>query len=206
MMLVVDCMVEYGNRRRQPPAPDHNARTRVMASRYSTLPSVDAIRSAFDYAPETGVLTWRFHPAWPPHLNARWVGCEAGAIFRSPKGRLYRRIGWAGRAYMAHRLAWVHFHGTQPAAQIDHRNNDGLDNRIDNLREATHGENRMNARTSRNNRLGIKGVTPFRNGFRAAIRAYGKRIWLGDFPTAEEAASAYATAARRYHGTFARTE
>jgi hypothetical protein len=57
-----------------------------------------------------------------------------------------------------------------------------------------------------NNRLGLKGVCfeQDRNRYKAYIEMNGKTINLGRFATAEDAQAAYADAARKYFGKFAR--
>lgn len=90
---------------------------------------------------------------------------------------------------------------------VDHINGDGLDNRRENLRIASHSQNQWNRRNARNNKTGYKGVSiDKRSGkFRAGISVGGKHIHLGLFSTAEEAAQAYAEASRKYHGEYGRT-
>jgi hypothetical protein len=89
--------------------------------------------------------------------------------------------------------------------KVDHRNGDGLDNRRRNLRRTTEAQNQMNRRKPKNNTSGFKGVgfIKARKRWRATIRYSTVRI-VGHFPTAHEAALAYDTAARQYHGKFAR--
>jgi hypothetical protein len=86
---------------------------------------------------------------------------------------------------------------------VDHINGNGLDNRRANLRVCTQAENLRNRHTT-SNRSGFKGVTAVMGGFKAEIRTQVKRIYLGYFKTAEEAAHAYNEAAQTYHGEFAR--
>lgn len=90
---------------------------------------------------------------------------------------------------------------------VDHINMDPLDNRRENIRIATRSQNQMNRRVSSNSTTGYKGVSvDSRSGkFRAAISINRKPIHLGLFPTAEEAAEAYAEASRKYHGEYGRT-
>ena len=49
-------------------------------------------------------------------------------------------------------------------------------------------------------KTGFRGVSKNGKGFRAEIYAAGKRINLGTFPTALEAAQAWDKAAREYYG------
>lgn len=89
--------------------------------------------------------------------------------------------------------------------EVDHRNRDCLDNRRANLRHATREQNACNMPAKRNNRTGFKGIwfdAP-RGKYRAEVQSEGRRIRLGQFATAEEAARAYDAAALRFHGEFA---
>lgn len=88
--------------------------------------------------------------------------------------------------------------------KVDHESGCGLDNRRDNIRVATSAENNRNAKRSITNSTGFKGVQKYFRRFRAFITVDGKRIWLGSFPTAEEAHEAYKAAAVKYFGKFAR--
>lgn len=87
---------------------------------------------------------------------------------------------------------------------VDHINGNGLDNRRDNLRLATKGQNNYNTRLRRDNATGYKGVK--RNCLRwvARIRIDRRLIHLGSFSTKEDAARAYDSAARRHFGEFAK--
>jgi hypothetical protein len=97
-------------------------------------------------------------------------------------------------------------YGRWPENQLDHINMERSDNRIENLREATHGENMWNSRAQRNNSHGSKGGAwdAQKKRWFARIMIRGKRIRLGRFRTREEAAEAYALAAEKMAGEFAR--
>lgn len=92
-----------------------------------------------------------------------------------------------------------------PNDEVDHRNNNGLDNRRENLRIATIAENRCNKQTYRNNKSGFKGVfkEPECNRWRATIGIHGEIRYLGLFPTAIEAAIRYDQEAIKEFGAFA---
>lgn len=88
---------------------------------------------------------------------------------------------------------------------VDHRSCDGLDNRKENLRYCTKAQNNRNARLSRANSSGYKGVTKIGeyNRWVARIRVDTRLIVLGYFDDPAQAHAAYVDAARKYHGEFA---
>lgn len=153
------------------------------------------LKSLLHYDSETGIFTWRVCLA-----NAAPVGSVAGTIYK--KGNRYITI--RRKRYQAHRLAWLYVYGTWPSLEIDHRNLERDDNRIQNLREATNQGNSANRRVFKGKAL-PKGVTARPDGrYRARIRVDGKLIHLGYFNTPRAANAAYAVAAKKYFGDFAR--
>lgn len=142
------------------------------------------VRQVLAYCPDTGVFTWR------SATRRRKSGDVAGSIREDG----YRVIRVDGRLYRAHALAWLHVHGHIPPL-IDHRNWDRLDNRIDNLREATPTVNAHNRRDA----PGI-GTEKRPNGrWRAVLKVGGKKRTFGTFDTQVEAKAAYLTAKRQFH-------
>lgn len=94
--------------------------------------------------------------------------------------------------------------GAKRGEFVDHRNGNGLDNRRENLRLATRGQNNRNARRRSDNTTGYKGVTLTpQNRYRSDIHASGRRALLGHYATAEEAAHAYNLVAGLAHGPYA---
>jgi hypothetical protein len=88
--------------------------------------------------------------------------------------------------------------------ETDHKNGNGLDNQRKNLRSATRPQNLWNKGRRSDNTTGFKGVTKEAHGWRAVIKANGKRRHLGYFTSPELAARAYDAAAVEMHGEFAR--
>jgi hypothetical protein len=144
-----------------------------------------------DYNPETGKFTWLINPC--KNIKA---GTEAGCVSD------YRYITINKKRYGAHRLAWLYFYKQMPTMQIDHKNGNKLDNRIENLRLATpmqNGQNRHKAQ--KNNAHGKLGLNydKTKKLWRARIGIDNKRIYLGKFKTQEAAYEAYLAAKRELH-------
>lgn len=117
----------------------------------------------------------------------------------------HRRIVIDQVGYFAHNLAWLYMTGEWPAL-LDHENGDGLDNKWDNLREATQTQNNANMRKRTGTSSRFKGVTYVtrRKKWQAAIKVSGKCLFLGRFDREEDAAAAYIAKAKEVFGEFAR--
>lgn len=87
----------------------------------------------------------------------------------------------------------------------DHKNSDGLMNCYENLRVCTISQNQHNQRIRNGTSSKYKGVCLKRGRWQAVIKAFGEKIYLGEYTTEEGAARAYDEAALKYHGEFART-
>lgn len=96
--------------------------------------------------------------------------------------------------------------GKVDGGQVDHINHDGTNNKRQNLRAATHSQNHMNNKISRNKKVPSKGVSiTSGNKYQATIRLAGKLKYLGIYATEVEAARAYDLAAFENFGQFAHT-
>lgn len=90
--------------------------------------------------------------------------------------------------------------------EVDHINNNRIDNRKANLRFATRSEQTQNSRKQTGYTTSqFKGVhyRPKVDRWQAGIKAKGKAIYLGRYYTEEDAALAYDIAARQYFGKWA---
>ena len=91
---------------------------------------------------------------------------------------------------------------------VDHINGDTLDNRLENLRVCTQGQNVMNQSVRIDNKSGYRGVH-----FDSPTRKWRARIWvnkkcfhLGLFDSPLDAHAAYCAASSDMHGEFGRTK
>jgi hypothetical protein len=131
--------------------------------------------------------------------NARFAGKPAGSRIYSGTNVV---IDYA--KYRAHRIIWLYVYGDPVPDIIDHADGDPHNNRIENLRAATHAQNLANCIARKHNKLGVKGVAKRGNRFWATIFLNRKAVRLGSFDTTEEAAKAYRDAAIKAYGEFAR--
>jgi hypothetical protein len=104
------------------------------------------------------------------------------------------------RKYIAHRIIWLMMTDEWPEAEVDHINGNKADNRWDNLRLATHGQNKANAGAMHR---GLKGAYKVKNRWRSVIRADGYTQHLGYFDSEQDAHLAYVEAAKAVFGDFA---
>lgn len=88
----------------------------------------------------------------------------------------------------------------------DHINNNGLDNRRENLRICSRSQNQANRNKQYNNTSGYKGVSwhKWKRKWQALIGINNKWKHLGYYLTKQQAALAYNNAALEYFGEFAR--
>lgn len=159
-----------------------------------------ACNEKLSYDPVSGIFLWKIRVSKKVQANS-----IAGNI--GSNGYRYIGITCNGKytRYAAHRLAWLITVGNLPTNNIDHINGIRIDNRLCNLREATHSENQHNRPMLRNNTSGFKGVSYHKaiNKFAARISLDGKSHYLGYFTTPEKAHQAYCKAAKELHGVFA---
>ena len=157
--------------------------------------SLDAetMRHLLDYEPDTGIFYWRIQPS---------RSVKAGAVAGSVRSDDYIGIMVNGTRFMAHRLAWLHFHGVWPEHQIDHIDENKSNNRILNLRDVPQSMNQHNAiKPRKDGTFGYRGVSWHKNKKRwhAHITVSGRQKHLGLFNTPEAAHAAYLAAKLRLH-------
>lgn len=169
-------------------------RNRIMAE--ASL-SAARLREVLHYDAETGIFTRKLRTA-----QRHQIGDRADFQIAAGASTGYRRVSVDSERYLAHRVAWLYVHGEWPREFIDHVNGVRSDNRVANLRPATHRLNMENRRTPRaDNACGFLGVVfhaPTEQ-WRARIQVKGKGRHIGLYPTPELAHAAYVAAKRTLH-------
>lgn len=116
----------------------------------------------------------------------------------------YMSVGYAYNR----ELGYMHRAITKPGKglQVDHINHDKLDNRRENLRVCTGGQNTAN-RPKMRSKSGYKGIWWWesRKKYKVYIGSGKKQITIGYFSSLDEAISARQQAVKEYHGEYAST-
>ncbi len=155
--------------------------------------TAEYVRKVLDYNPETGVFLWRVTTS-----NKSLKGNRAG----SEGSTGYRRMMLNGRSYKEHLIAWLYVTGEWPKDKIDHRDRVRDNNKWENLRQANNSQNRVNSLVRPS--ITLQGVHPQKDHFKAQIKEGGKTVYLGLFPTAEEAHEVFKVRHAKLHGEFSR--
>ncbi len=112
----------------------------------------------------------------------------------------YVASGWKETFILLHRLLT----GAPDGQMVDHKDRDTLNNKRENLRFCTRSQNKMNSRTPRHSKSGVKNVC-FATGpkkWQSHIKVDGKKIHLGFFDRLEDAKQAVDDNRLKYHGEF----
>lgn len=166
----------------------------------AVLPDYELLHELLDYNPESGELTWKWRDRRhfsSPRSHARWNGRYAG----KPAENKYTncvskyecfRTSIFNKKYIAHRVIWKMVTGQEPPAQIDHIDQNPLNNAWANLRAVDNATNRRNLPMSRFNTSGHTGVhwDKARCKWFTQINVDGKRVALGRFKNFSDAVAA----------------
>ena len=179
------------------PAPclDIDEPDRIERAR-RTLPSQTRLMELLRYDAHLGALYWLVRPS-----NRVDMAKPAG----TPDPTGYWRIGIDGTRYLRHRIIYCYHYGDPGRLDIDHINGVPGDDRIENLRLATHAQNQRNRRRNINNKSGSRGVHWFDRDrkWRAEITFNGKTIHIGYYDDIEAATTARREAELRLFGQYA---
>lgn len=155
----------------------------------------DLLKELFYY--KDGALYWRVKRKGCK-LNAR-----AGTLKKFRTENRYI-ITMDYKQYLSSRLIFLYHKGYLPE-KVDHRDRNTLNDRIENLRAANCRQNQCNRTSRKNSSSQYLGVSLYKSfgKWGAQIRVNNKPIYLGSFPSEDQAAKAYNEAAKLYHGEFA---
>lgn len=138
----------------------------------------DRLKELLHYDPLTGVFT---------HAKDKSGGKRKGDVAGGPDRKGYTITYCDGKAYKAHRLAFIYMGEDLPEA-VDHINGDVSDNSWANLKSSSFKSNPLNRKKDVNNTSGVVGVhfCTKANRWKAQINIQGKRTSLGQFPATDQ--------------------
>jgi hypothetical protein len=115
----------------------------------------------------------------------------------------YRMVGLFKRAYLEHRLIFMFHNGYFPK-EVDHIDGDKLNNKIENLRPASHLENLLNQKIRTNNVSGHKNVgwASREQKWRVRLTVNRKDKHIGYFDDRELADLVAVEAVNKFHKEF----
>lgn len=153
------------------------------------------LKEVLHYSPETGLMTWK------SGANRKCSNQPAG----TPRSDGYLSIGLDYRRYLAHRLAWLFVYGEMPdkGLYLDHIDGNKANNKISNLRLATHSQNQMNSKPR--SVSGTKNVVWSESNKKWTVRfkANGKTLYYGIYKNLEDAKRVADSKRLELHGEFA---
>jgi len=165
---------------------------------------IELLKELFTYDKETGFLYYKpryFGELSKPQKawNSRCLHKQAGYI--SSNG--YIRVKVFKKYYYAHQIAFAIMKDYIPYF-IDHKDENKVNNKWDNLREATRSKNGCNKGKRTDNKSGFKGVYWSKRSQRwiMEISLLGVR-YSSSHTSKEDAYNAYCEIAEKLHGEFA---
>jgi hypothetical protein len=150
--------------------------------------TLDVAQKLFTYDPVSGRLTRKIN----------YGNTKPGSLGAVNSG--YYRFKVGQNIYKAHRLAWFLTYGGWPE-NIDHINGVRSDNRLENLRAATAGENSKNVAKRTGTKTGEAGITINENPVNKYSVRVGNnhdRVHVGVYSNLEEAIQARDAALKQY--------
>jgi 1-aminocyclopropane-1-carboxylate deaminase/D-cysteine desulfhydrase-like pyridoxal-dependent ACC family enzyme len=156
----------------------------------------EKLHELFEY--KDGVLYWK-----EDRYRRKCKGKSAGSL----KDNRYFMVTVEGKKYYIHRLVFMMFNGYFPD-YVDHVDGNGLNNRIENLRECNAQQNQFNSKVSKNSKTGVKNVSWSRQNKKwiVAFMFEGRQNYYGGYDTIEEAAEIAEKVRKMEHNIFSRTK
>ena len=115
---------------------------------------INLVNEYLSYCDKLKTLIWIKKPK-----QSRVVVGDIAGLVVSPNGVTeHYRIGFMGKVYFAHKLAWMVHHKCKPPKVIDHIDGNGLNNSKENISDSSLSRNNKNKRLHKKNKLGIHGI------------------------------------------------
>lgn len=136
---------------------------------------------------------------WKIKSNGRLnAGDRAGRVNNNG----YRQIQVKGKRYSEHRIVFLMLNGYLPE-YVDHIDGNRTNNLQANLRASDAITNQHNAKTRKDNKLGIKGVRCVNGRWYGNIKLNGEQFYTKAFTCSEAAIEAIKRLRMLLHGEFA---
>jgi hypothetical protein len=154
--------------------------------------SQEYLREIFNY--KDGEFYWKNHKY--KALNNKKVG--------GINGMGYHQLTINSKLYATHRLIFL-FHYNFLPKTIDHIDGNKLNNKIENLREATLSQNQQNTKKHKDNTSGVKGITwhKFNKRWQVQMTVNGKNKYFGAYKDIDYAKFVIDAMRNKYHKEFA---
>ena len=184
----------------------------VHGMKHKTLPPVEVLHECFQY--KDGYLYWKERPlshfgsprAQKISNTRHTVGSAAYGI--GLNNYFILQFAYKGKpcSFLMHRVIWAMHYGEIPDnAQVDHKDTNPQNCKIENLRLATHAKNMMNSSMPVTNTSGVKGVcrSPTVGKWMAYLSHKNKQICLGTYNSIAEAEVVVTNARNKLRQEFA---
>lgn len=162
------------------------------------LPSIDQLMKTFEISKcsPSGLI-------WKKPLSTKQ---KRGDIAGHKRKNKYWYVSFNYSQLLVHRVVYFMYYKTDITNyKIDHIDQDQSNNKVENLRIATHQQQQFNKKGKQNSSSKYKGVNwaKQQNKWRASICVNKKRMHIAYFENEIDAAKAYDAAAKQHHGQFA---
>ncbi|MBU9259087.1 HNH endonuclease [Burkholderia multivorans] len=184
-------------------------------TKHPLAPHYQFLHECFEYQSDTGRLIWRNRPlhhfktaSAQKAFNRKLAGKPAGTINTRDGRRIVHMVSGQTELHAYTSLiVWVMHHGTDApeGMVIDHADRNPLNDRLDNLRVATEGDNHAN-HSRKPGKSGVRGVNETEWGYQAQIRLNRKEATVSEsksFRTLEQAALWRQQKEKEHFGAFA---